>query len=114
VAREIFQCWKKIPCINYGHRRSGKGVPGTTRLRSFQQDTSELMQEINYKVEQIGVSYLSTKQKLYCLRAKFLERYEVMIGGIRLMRGSEDLLADLVPALNFKEGAVDGVNSRGC
>jgi hypothetical protein len=59
-----------------------------------------------YKVEQIGVSYLSTKQKLYCLRAKFLERYEFMIGGIRLMRGSEDLPADLVPALNFKEGAL--------
>ena len=59
-----------------------------------------------YKVEQVGVSYLATKQKLYCLRTKFTERYEFMTGGIKLTRGQEDLPMDMVPALNFKEGAL--------
>jgi hypothetical protein len=52
------------------------------------------------------VSYLSTQQKLSCLRAKFTEQYEFLTVGIMLMRGDEQLPADMIPALNFKEGAV--------
>ena len=37
-----------------------------------------------YKVEQDGMSYLSTKQKLRCLRNKFSERYNFLVGGLNL------------------------------
>jgi hypothetical protein len=59
-----------------------------------------------YKVEQVGMSYLGTKQKLYCLKGKFKERYNFMIGGLKLQRQSNELPSDLVPALNFKQGGL--------
>jgi hypothetical protein len=57
-------------------------------------------------VEQVGMSYLSTKQKLYCLRNKFSERYNFLVGGLKLQRKSRELVSDLVPVLNFKQGGL--------
>ena len=50
-----------------------------------------------YKVEQVGMSYTGTKQKLYCLRNKFNERYNFLVDGLKAQHQQGTLTNDLIP-----------------
>lgn len=59
-----------------------------------------------YEVKQLGIGYTRTKQDLTRLKHKFRERYEFLTGGLKLLYQDGDIPADMIPALNFKQGGL--------
>lgn len=55
----------------------------------------------NYQVLQKGTSYESTRTKLYTLKEKFLERYQFLADGTKLLQRDQ-----CIPMNNFKSGGL--------